>query len=169
MKMHCPHGPHGPPTQKPYILLGFSWSVTPGLWSVWSVGKQNTQMHDLTLMRYRSTDFTPESFVSTVEAVARALPNLETATIKSWQRAQSSAAKMKARVVVTGLHMWRKWQPDHGPFLKFAARHVWAFKGKPVPDQGSYAELRRLLPCPSAGLSTPEVAVDCSSATRYVR
>lgn len=109
-------------------------------------------MHDFSLKTYRATDFTPESFVSTVETVARAIPDLETSTIKAWQRAQPPSLKMKARVVVTGLHIWRKWVAADTGFLEYAAHHVWAHKGKPVADQGAYAELRRLLPKPEGPL-----------------
>lgn len=109
-------------------------------------------MHDLILKTYRATDFTPESFASTVEAVARALPNLETATIKAWQRAQSPSLRMKARVVVTGLHVWRKWNAADVSFVEYTTHHVWAHKGAAVTDQGAYAELRRFLPRPDGPL-----------------
>ncbi|WP_139247893.1 hypothetical protein [Hyphomicrobium sp. CS1GBMeth3] len=109
-------------------------------------------MQDFTLKTYRATDFTPESFVFTVETVARALPDLETATIKAWQRAQPQSLKMKARVVVTGLHIWRKWQSADASYLDYAAHHVWAHKTVRVTDQGAYAELRRFLACPDVAL-----------------
>ncbi len=109
-------------------------------------------MHDLTLQTYRATDFTPETFAHTIETVARALPNLDTATIKAWQRAQTPSLRMKARVVVTGLHIWRKWNVSDASFIEYATHHVWAHKGKQVPDQGAYAELRRFLPMPDEPL-----------------
>jgi len=98
----------------------------------------------LTFSLFRETDFTPESFAQTVEAVAEALPNLATLTFKAWQRAQSHDAQMYARCVVTGLHVYRWTTSD--AFLEALAEHVWS--PRHVFDPRAYAELRRFINVP---------------------
>lgn len=151
MKNAIPHGPHGPHHRKPCVYWAFryiGWPVAArgGPWLARGPSEPDRKMYDLTFETYRATDFTPDSFAQTVERVALALPDLETATIKAWQRAQHPALKMTTRVVVTGLHLWRKWKLGQVGFLAYAADHVWKLKGQPVADPGAYAELRRFLP-----------------------